>query len=72
MKKIKRDGYGFITDACLADMHGSLPIEIFLSYSKKPDRTIQSAEELERFLFYPLPYVCLTSYRHKEETNDEV
>ena len=64
-KKIQRGEDGFITDACLADMHESLPIELFVMCDRKPHRAINTAEELENYLFGALPYVLSTYYRSK-------
>lgn len=62
-KKIQRDGNGFITDACLADMQDSIPIELFVNWDNKAHRKIQSAKELEDYLFGALPGTLSTYYR---------
>lgn len=66
-KKVRRNAVGYITDGSLAEMHDSLPIEVFAGFDNKPHRTISTPEELERYLFGAIPYVTLTYYRPIKE-----
>lgn len=68
-KKIQRDENSFITEACLADMHDSLPIEVFANYDNKPHLKINTIQELENYLFGALPYALTTYYRSAKQKN---
>ena len=69
-KKIQRDESGHITDAGLAEMQKSFPIEVFANFDNKPHRRISTPEELERYLFGSIPYVLTTYYKPTMALND--